>query len=237
MGYQSFYNLVNISVRDKVTENIYGDMVFTPTMDSAKLMTRLNLQTVMENGAVSLFYKEQYERLPSKATEQVVSFNNTILYFTFETKNNHLLARMNSAITSNEIPDTRKWLYKLGDQPERIHIYPAVFTHIVTGKIGNRRFTMARNGIELPVSEEYLRNITSNEAGIYHCTADLTNRPAGIYELLLEDMESFPAYIDTHNELPGKTGLLELVLADYNYTTSSNSSPPGQTPVTINYFI
>lgn len=247
MRYKSFYQLLQVGiVRGDTT--VYPDIVFTPTRQTAVLLTRNNLQASSGQGRLSVFYRAFYEALPAERKEQQISFDNIHLYFTFQTRNQDILDALYNTAPPGTGADPSKSVFTLTDVQRinngldamRINKYPAVFTHTVFDTPGRKKFEIFKDGNALPENAIYQRSIISDDAGRYSCTADLSDYPAGFYTLNLEGLSSYEVYIDTQHELPGQTGLLELVLTDYNYTNSSNSSPPVspvQSAISINYTI
>jgi hypothetical protein len=238
MHYSSFNKLIDISIRN--TEGMpYSDVLFSATENANATMRMLNLHAVFSNNGIAIFYKENYNILPSAIDSKKINFNNKVLHFAFATQNKLLLHQLNKKLPN--IPfDNRKWIYKFSGENVigKTNIYAAIFNHNVSGlAVGEKKFQVNKNGIGILKEGSPELNVKSDDDGNYNCTVDLTNRPAGNHELLLEGQPNFPVYIDTSNELSGKTGLIEIVLAnDYTYSSASNSSPPVMVePVKIIY--
>jgi hypothetical protein len=238
MHYSSFNKLIDISIWD-ARDLPYSDVFFSATEKTSNIMRMLNLHAVCSKEGIGIFYKENYNILPSNTENKRINFNKIILQFTFGTQNKRLLELLNNILPN--IPyDNRKWIYKFSDEGRigKINVYPAVFTHSVLGVgVGSKKYQIRHHGIDV-LKDDALENIVkSDDDGNYNCTVDLTNHPSGNYELLLDGQPDFPVYLDSRNELSGKTGLIEIVLKnDYSYSGASNSSPPVIVePVKITY--
>jgi hypothetical protein len=228
MHYSSFYKLMHISVCDSKTDLPFKDVFFKPTIVCAKLLAKLGLNAVCNEDGISIYYKEKYDSVPQKKEVKNISFNKEVLDFSFATHNIEMLNRLYESVPSNPI-DTKKWLYKINDDQSinKKYLFPAVFTNYISA-LPNKtvQFSIKKNGNTILKYDKL--EVSGDSDGKYACTADLTAREAGEYELFVQDVETLPAYIDTHNELDGKTGLLQMILKEYNYTSYSSSSPPEQ---------
>jgi hypothetical protein len=238
MRYSSFNKLIDISIRD-AGGLLYTDVLYSASAEANIIMRMLNLHAVCSSNGIAIFYKENYNKLPDAVEDKKVKFDKKVLHFAFATQNKLLHDQLNKKLP-NMPYDNRKWVYKFSGEGNigKANIYPAVFTHSVLGLgVGEKNFQINKNGTGILKSGSLERKVKSDDDGNYNCTADLTNHTAGNYELLLEGQANFPVYMDTRNELTGKTGLIEIVMAnDYSYSGASNSSPPVIVePVKITY--
>jgi hypothetical protein len=228
MQYSSFYKLMQVRVHDGSSSLPFRDIFFKPTFECAKLLAKLRLNAVCNEEGISIYYKEKYDSVPENSSPKNVNFNNEILDFSFVTHNVQMLNRLNEIVPNNPI-DTKKWMYKINDDQsvQKKYLFPAVFTNYVSA-LPNKtvQFSIKKNGNAI-LNYNNLE-ILGDSDGSYACTADLTNHEAGEYDLFVQDVETLNAYIDTHSELNGNTGLLQIILKDYNYTSYSSSSPPNQ---------
>jgi hypothetical protein len=228
MQYSSFYKLINISVRDGKTNLPFSDVFFTPTFEGAKLLAQLNLTAVCTGGNISIYYKEKHNTVSQTPENKNITFNNSVIFFSFTTHNVTMLNRLNEIVPNIPI-DTKKWMYKLtdGKSVEKKYLFPSVFTNYVFAKPGGKiLFSILKNGKTVFGNDKV--EIRGDSDGRYACTGDLTNHEAGEYDLFVQGEETLNAFIDTRNELNDNTGLMQIILKDYNYTSYSSSSPPNQ---------
>lgn len=239
MNMNAYYSLLYVTVHSHAGDEPerISNITFLPTRFTQQLMAKENLVALSRNGVLGLYFKDEYNAIPTTPQNFEVNFHGINLFFTIDAKEAQLLSEW-SDNAADEAAGYTQFTYKLTDinDPDvsleliKVPYYAAVFSHQFTAAAGTKNFQVLKDGVPVTIGGQTSSTVTSNEDGVYNCSADLTGMPAGYYQLKLGTVAPVTVYIDVENELAGKTGLLELVLNKYNYIMyySSPSPPPHQ---------